>query len=576
MTAARTASVEASEWLALSLPTLFSGTHLLKRIKGAKRARKGPLVGGSEVNEDAFRRFFRARMRPLLDGRKLEKSGQVILVEEKPYELYHVASAVLTTTLATESDARIVSFQFLDRRSLRSRIQETWSASTDRTDVYRTMADERIVVRPKRRHEREARRLVANFAAARPSLRDLEAFTVEEIHLGDLFIDRIVQKGHVRIDPVHPHLLALMERMIARALAFRAVIAQREVVAVVTNDIAYSPGLPLKTAIAADVPAFIAHHRQVRRLDAGRPASWMDFFDYRGDFAELVEPERSHALVLAEEFLTSRLVGGDGFSVTGAPVWERDANPAASRAASGSVRTIIVASHSFWDAQHAVGSFLFPDFFSWLEHLVQLARRSEHRWRIKLHPDQRDVSIGVEPAVRALIADVPNVELIPNGVPNSRLIAEGVDLVTTVYGTVAMEFPWFGVPAVIAQPVSVHSSYSYALQPQTVEDLDRILLDPSCWEYPIDREEIHEYAFMNYLCDTNVLYGMLDQELLGVDPQSLSEWPCKIDWDEAISDQTFEGSMRTISNWVRSGSHGLNYWAGRVRRFEELRSSTRA
>jgi hypothetical protein len=438
------------------------------------------------------------------------------------------------------------------------------------------MADERIVVTPKRRHERKARQLVAHFAAARPSLWDLEAFTVEEIHLGDLFIDRIVQKGHVRIDPLHPRLLALMERMVARALAFREVIAQRDVVAVVTVDIAYSPGLPLKTAIAARVAAFVAHHRHTRRLDADRPASGMDFLDYRGDFAELSDPERSHALVLAEEFLTGRLVGGDGFSVTGASVWERDVSLAASRSTNGSVRTVLVASHSFWDAQHAGGGFLFPDFFSWLEHLVELARRTEHRWRIKLHPDQRDASIGVEPAVSALIEDVPNVELVPNGAPNSRLIAEGVDLVTTIYGTVAMEFPWFGVPAVIAKPVTVHSPYTYALQPQTVEELDRILLDTSCWEYPINRQEILEYVFMHYLCEMNVLYGMLDQDLLGVDPQTLDEWPFKIDWDAAISDQAFESSMRTIRDWVRSGSHGLNYWAGRARRFEELRSSTRA
>jgi len=533
-------------------------------------------VGDSEQTEDAFGRFFRARMRPLLDGRAIENNGRVILVEEKPYPLYHVASAVLTTTLATESDARIASFRFLDRPSLRSRIRNSESARSDRADVYSTMADERLVVTPKRRHERRAKQLVTDFAAAEPSVRDLEDFTVEGIHLGDIFIDRIVQKGHVRIDPVHPRLLALMERMVARALAFRDVIAQREVVAVVTNDIAYSPGLPLKTAIAADVAAFIAHHRKLHRLDVARPAERMDFLDYRGHFVELSEAERLRALGLAEQFLSGRFVGGTGFTASGAAVWECDFDPATNRSASRSVRTVLVACHSFWDAQHSGGSFLFPDFSSWLEHLVELARRSEHRWRIKLHPDQRDVSIGVEPAVRALVADVPNVELIPNGVPNSRLIAEGVDLVTTVYGTVAMEFPWFGVPAVTAKPASVHSPYSYALQAQTVEELDRILLDPSCWEYPIDREEIHEYVFMNYLCKDKTLYRMLDEELLGVDPQTLDAWPIEVDWDAAISDGTFENSMKTIRDWVRSGSHGLNYWAGRARRFEELRSSTRA
>ena len=530
------------------------------------------LGNASESKINPFERFFSARMRPLLDERDSTQSDPIVLVEEKPYPLYHVASGVLAAVLAVESNARIVSFRFSGRQSFMSRLRRTAPLTPLGLDAYETMSDQRIIITPRLRHERRSRRLVRVFASSRPTRSDLEAFTVDGIHLGHLIIDRIVQKGHLRIDPVHPELLAMMEKMVARALVFRDELSQRRVEAVITGDIAYSPGLPLKTAIAGGVAAFIAHHRQIRRLDNSRPVSFMDFMDYREGFAALTVLERLRACDLAEEFLTARFYGGKGFSASGAAVWSRD--PRLTPRSAAPVRTVLVSAHSFWDAQHAGGGFLFPDFFSWLEHLVGLARRSGYRWRIKLHPDQRDVGIGVEPQVRALIGDVPNVELVPNDVSNATLMAEGVDLVATVYGTVAMEFPWLGVPAVTARWNSVHSPYSYALHPASVEELDRILLDPTRWEYPIDREEILEYVFMHYLCNTNVLYDMLDEERFGADPQSLDSWPVAPDWDDAISDRSFETTMDLIRAWVRSGTHGLNHWVGRSRRFAELRTAT--
>lgn len=123
-------------------------------------------------------------------------------------------------------------------------------------------------------------------------------------------------------------------------------------------------------------------------------------------------------------------------------------------------KTAVIFSHIAWDAAFFFGSCLFDDFEDWLYQTVQfVARECPHmNWVVKLHPFnvfklQREGK-SEESEMRLLRDLMPlpdHVRIMRANTPvNTQSLFPVVDYVLTVNGTVGMEFPCYGVPAVLA------------------------------------------------------------------------------------------------------------------------------
>ncbi len=123
-------------------------------------------------------------------------------------------------------------------------------------------------------------------------------------------------------------------------------------------------------------------------------------------------------------------------------------------------KTAVIFSHVAWDAAFFYGSCIFGDFERWLFETVKhiAAHGSELNWIIKLHPfnafklQRENKSEESEMRLlRSLFPLPPNVVIMRATTDiNTQSLFPIVDYVLTVNGTVGMEFPCFGIPAILA------------------------------------------------------------------------------------------------------------------------------
>lgn len=137
-------------------------------------------------------------------------------------------------------------------------------------------------------------------------------------------------------------------------------------------------------------------------------------------------------------------------------------------------KTGVIFSHVAWDAAFFYGKGLFPDFEDWLYQTVQFVAREcpKMNWVIKVHP------FNVFKLQRETVNETSEMRLLRPLFPlpdhvrmmqadtdiNTQSLFPVVDYVLTVNGTVGMEFPCFGIPAVVAG-TGRYNGFGFTIEP---------------------------------------------------------------------------------------------------------------
>jgi hypothetical protein len=132
---------------------------------------------------------------------------------------------------------------------------------------------------------------------------------------------------------------------------------------------------------------------------------------------------------------------------------------------------ILIMGHDFFDSPHIYRWILFPDFYCWLHFVFSQAAKSPYKFYYKPHPNEIGASGEI---LQRLRSRFPDIVFLPKQTSNQTLLKAGFRIVLTVYGTVAHEFPYQGVP-VIACGDNPHSSYSFNTCASTPEELEAYL-----------------------------------------------------------------------------------------------------
>ncbi len=142
-------------------------------------------------------------------------------------------------------------------------------------------------------------------------------------------------------------------------------------------------------------------------------------------------------------------------------------------------KTAVIFSHIAWDAAFFFGSCLFDDFEHWLFETVKYAAANcpDMNWIVKLHPFnvfklQRE-GVSEESEMKLLRALMPlpdHVKIMrANTDINTQSLFPLVDYVLTVNGTVGMEFPCYGVPALLGG-TGRYNGRGFTIEPQTRDE----------------------------------------------------------------------------------------------------------
>ncbi|MEO8392406.1 MAG: hypothetical protein ABI700_05375, partial [Chloroflexota bacterium] len=141
-----------------------------------------------------------------------------------------------------------------------------------------------------------------------------------------------------------------------------------------------------------------------------------------------------------------------------------------------SKKTAVIFSHIAWDAAFFYGSCLFDDFEHWLFETVKFvaAECPDMNWIVKLHPfnvfklqREKQTEESEMRLLRTLMPLPSHVRIMRASTPiNTQSLFPVIDYVLTVNGTVGMEFPCFGIPALLAG-TGRYNGLGFTIEPPT-------------------------------------------------------------------------------------------------------------
>ena len=202
-------------------------------------------------------------------------------------------------------------------------------------------------------------------------------------------------------------------------------------------------GIAVRVALKHQVPVWTFGNLNQfgKRLSTADTFHTADFSQYRSRFEALDGKE--DRLQAARAMLDMRLTGG----IDAATSYMRQSAYGRTDAAlpQGLEGAVVVFLHDFYDSPHVYPELVFQDFWRWICFTIEVLQQAGARFFLKPHPNQIALSDHVLSALRH---KYPTLGWIASEVNNVQLVQAGIACGVTVYGTVAHELAYLGVPSI--------------------------------------------------------------------------------------------------------------------------------
>jgi hypothetical protein len=159
---------------------------------------------------------------------------------------------------------------------------------------------------------------------------------------------------------------------------------------------------------------------------------------------------------------------------------------------------VVIFLHDFFDSPHVYRELVFPDFWEWACFTIDTLKEANVPIFVKPHPNQVSLSGNV---LSDLKLRYPDVSIIPSSVTNKQLAEAGLACGVTVYGTVAHELAYLGVPT-IACAHHPHVSFNFCRTARSRDEYAEYLRSyakPGIDKLNMRRESLIFY-YMHNLC----------------------------------------------------------------------------
>jgi hypothetical protein len=302
---------------------------------------------------------------------------------------------------------------------------------------------------------------------------DISSLRVLDVQVGDLVIDsylrfRPAPRFNVR-DPFVAALLWQARRDVRRARRYFQHSRPRLYVTTFATYIEH--GVPVRVALkeGIEVRTFGNFVQLGKRLTATDFFHMPDTSGYRRAFAAL--DRREQRLAAAEHQLQARLAG----KIDEATSYMKVSAYRSSGVEIPDVRgAVIVFLHDFYDSPHIYHDLVFHDFWDWVTCTIATLTEAGVPFFLKPHPNQVEASGDV---INVLRARYPSVPFLPAGATNVQLVEGGMICGVTVYGTVAHELAYLGIPS-ISCARHPHHAFDFCRTARSVPEYVEMLHTP--------------------------------------------------------------------------------------------------
>ncbi len=500
------------------------------------------------------------RVFPRQDGP--QGKDRIVLVELNDMQSAHIAYSYLANVLATEYKAGIAAYVPRAHTNWRQKLAFALKKMLrlEVLGVYESFgATEFLSIHLSAAQRRKASELSADILGKLRSKRDIEELTINGVWLGDLIYDTYLKRfSKPTIDWGSPEFQRSLLESLELFAFWQEYFDTHDVQAVNVSHCVYDLAIPLRVAVTRNIPVFQASVTHVYRMTRKNLFAYNDFHYSRELFAALPKAMQEAGLEEARRRIERRFAGKVGVDMA-----------YSTRSAYGAVRhaqllresprkKILIATHCFFDSPHSYGKNIFPDFYDWLDFLGEISEVTDYDWYIKTHPDYL---AGTKEIIENFIARYPRFTLLPADASHHQIIAEGIDVALTVYGTIAFEYAALGIPVINSSLNNPHIAYDFNLHPEDQDDYRRLLLGLETLELSIDIEQVYEYYFMRYIYNTENLffdrYETTEKALGGYKGQFS---PAVYErWLDEWSAEKHGAILGALHRFVQSGDYRMDY-----------------
>jgi hypothetical protein len=331
---------------------------------------------------------------------------------------------------------------------------------------------------------------------------------IDDIEVGDLIVDSYLRFRpapcfDVR-DPFVRRLIWQALRDVRQAKKYFGKVKPRIYLTSYSTYIEH--GIAARVALHCDVPvwSFGSLGRFAKRLDL------QDFYhapncsQYRGNFESLAgQDERLNE---ARVQLERRFAGGVDVATS---YMRSSAYATADCVVPGGLKgAVVIFLHDFYDSPHVYPGLVFCDFWRWVCFTIEVLQERGITFYLKPHPNQIALS---DEALARLREQFPALNWLSSGITNMQLVNAGIICGVTVYGTVAHELAYLGVPS-IGCAKHPHHSFEFCRTATTKEEYKALLESPA--SIPVSRAEMQRQALAFYYMHN--LYGSEEERELSV------------------------------------------------------------
>ena len=329
---------------------------------------------------------------------------------------------------------------------------------------------------------------------------------IEGIEVADLIIDSYLRfKPSPEFDVADPFVRRLVWQALRDVRQARAYFGRVRPRLYLTSYATYlEHGIPVRAALqhGVDVWAFGNLNRFGKQLTLDDSYHTQDFSGYRSGFEAL--DRQAERLQQAREQLENRLSGG----IDAATSYMRQSAYAQTgvELPAGLDGAVVIFLHDFYDSPHIYPELVFHDFWRWICFTVEVLQTSGVTFFLKPHPNQIALS---DAALARLRQKYPGLKWLPAAASNVQLARAGIACGVTVYGTVAHELAYLGVPS-IGCARHPHYTFDFCRTARTREEYECMLRTYEV--LPVPKEEMQRQALAFYYMHN--LHGAGDEREL--------------------------------------------------------------
>ena len=440
-----------------------------------------------DQNSRQFKKYLRQCFRI-----KKSKSDSVIMVEFEQSPENVIGLSLFLPILLEKFDSNLVAYQLTTHKGLRKLIKKV---------QYRFSTTSRLVGNKFIPINFEDSNKSTEYEKLLQKIQSPEEFEIFEhlgIRIGDLVYDEYLAKSNVHTLNLNDILLKeIFIKAIAALDWWIEFISNKSVDAVVVSHDVYLYGIPVRLAISRGIPVFLVSTGEVIRLNQSYPRVGADIPLYPDIFLKQEKDFRIDGINIAKEKIHNRIngIGPSDLNYFPLVAFGEVLNKKKYLKVSNR-RKILIAVHDFYDSPHGGQIHFYPDFYLWLLKLSEIANETDYDWYIKTHPYLR--GRGREILANFILKN-SKFELLPPKVTHNEIISEGIDLVLTVYGTIATEYPLLGVQVLNASKCNPHASYQFSVTPKSRDQYEFYLKNIDSIPPVGNTEQIYEYYFMRHL-----------------------------------------------------------------------------